>query len=111
VFEREEKPGVFDLKDATVCNGSTITGGGSPCITTPRQQWAYAAVFPLREDPKSPLKGEAIIIRVEASIWVGSIGVAVAQPDLREFICKEEIATPAGRRSNSRCVRPSRGLG
>jgi SAM-dependent methyltransferase len=93
MFELEEKFGIVDLKEATVCNGSTITKDSSPCITTPPTQWAYAAVFPLRKHFNELGIGDrCLVIRVEATIEAGRIGIAVAQPDLREFICEEEIA-------------------
>jgi SAM-dependent methyltransferase len=95
MFELEEKFEIFDLKEATACNGSTITKDSSPRITTPPQQWAYAAVFPLRKQPNELGIGDrCLVIRVEATIETGRIGIAVAQPDLREFICEEEIAAP-----------------
>jgi SAM-dependent methyltransferase len=95
----QERIGAFDLKGATACNASVVTGDDPVCITTTDRQWAYAAVFPLRDDPANLLTGDGrMIIRVEVSVDAGYIGIAVAQPDLSAFISAEQRVETTGER-------------
>lgn len=98
MFELEERAGAFDLNEVTVHNNATVTGNDPVAITTPPQLWAFAAAFPLHADPEDPLEGHRrMIIRLEATVEEGNIGVAVASPDAREFISKEDRHAAAGR--------------
>jgi hypothetical protein len=90
----QERPGVFLLNEATVCNTGTATGENPVCITTPGEQWAFAAVFPVHDDPRDPLQQYyRLIVRVEATVDVGRIGISIAQPDVSDLISKEEKHT------------------
>ena len=88
----------FDLKDAVACDAAVIAGDGPVCITTGSEQWSYAAIFPLRDDPENPLYSALeMVVRIQASVEAGRIGIAVARPDLREFISAERQKEAAPR--------------
>ena len=99
MVQKEEIAGAFDLKGAIVCNDALVTGDDPVRIETPSQQWAYAAVFRLSDGLEHSCEGdEHLIIRVEVTVQVGRIGIAVAQPDLREFISSEPHSDAAAGR-------------
>jgi pyruvate-formate lyase-activating enzyme len=90
--ELMERPGVFDLKEAIVCNTGRVTPGDSVCITTPSEQWAFAAALPLHDDARDPVEDYGrMVIRVEATVEEGRIGLSVVSPDKSELISKEDL--------------------
>lgn len=96
--EYPESSDLVNLKGAIACNASTVTGTDPIRITTAPQQWAYAALFPLHEASKQLLTGAgSLIIRIDATVQEGRMGIAVAQADLREFIAEEKQSVAAGR--------------
>src|SRR5579863_9457250 len=98
MFELEERFGAFDLNQITIHNNSTVTGADPVAITTPPQLWAFAAAFLLHDNSEDPLEGHRrMIIRVDATVEEGGIGVAVAGPDVTEFISKEDRHPATGR--------------
>jgi FkbM family methyltransferase len=98
MFDLEERPDAFNLKEATVHNTAAITGGDPLAVTTPPQQWAFAVSFLLHDDPKDPLEGHGrMIIRLDATVEEGGIGVSVASPNASELISKEDRQGAAGR--------------
>jgi FkbM family methyltransferase len=98
MFELEERLGAFDLNQVTIHNHATVTGADPVAITTPPQLWAFAAAFLLQDNPEDPLEGHRrMIIRVDATVEEGGIGVAIAGPDATEFISKEDRHSATGR--------------
>jgi FkbM family methyltransferase len=98
----EQQPSfdLFNLKGAIACNASTVTGADPVRITMSPQQWAYAAIVPLNEGSEQALKGAArLIIRIDATIREGRMGIGIAQADLREFVAEEKQSTIAERTS------------
>ena len=91
--ELAETFGAIDLRAGTACNNSTLSKDDAPRITTPPQQWAYAAAFPLRECALE-IGDQFMVIRVEATVEAGRIGVAVAEPDMGTFLSEEDVAGP-----------------
>jgi hypothetical protein len=89
--ELVERPGAFDFAEAAACNTGTVTQAGGLCIGTPPEQWSFAAVLPLHGDAGNPFENCArVVIRVEATVEQGSIGVSIFGPD-KEMISNEDI--------------------
>jgi FkbM family methyltransferase len=98
MFDLEERPDAFNLKEVVTHNSAAIDGDNPLTITTPPQLWAFAATFPLHDDPKDPLQGhQRMIIRLDATVEEGTIGVSVASPDCSELISKEDRQGAVGR--------------
>lgn len=86
----ELKPGAFALADLIIHNGSVAVGIGPIEITTPREQWAFAAAFPIRMNASDLNENiESLLIRVEANIKSGRIGVGCATRDLQSYTARE----------------------
>jgi FkbM family methyltransferase len=95
--EAEERFGVFNVGEIAVCDGSTVQGRNPVTVTTSTAQWAYAALVPIRDDEEQPLAdGGPLLVRVEAFVEQGEVGISVAAPHLREFIAPE-VCTAAGK--------------
>jgi FkbM family methyltransferase len=93
----EERFGVFDLREVTACNQAEIHGGGPMSITTPPEQWAFAALFPIHDDAEWPLvETGPVLIHIEALVEQGEVGVSIAEPTLGKFIAVEKRAVPGG---------------
>lgn len=93
----EERFGVFRLNEATPCNDAEIRGEGPVDITTSPEQWAFAALFSIHDDPDWPLvETGPLLIRIEALVEQGEIGVSIAEPTLGKFIAAEKRAVPGG---------------
>ena len=89
--EQQEAREFFNLKKATACNASRVKGHDPVKITMAPQQWAYAAIFPLHDASKYLLTGAGrLVVRIDATVQEGHMGVAVAETDLREFISEEK---------------------
>ena len=89
----KERFGVFDLAEVTPWNHSEVQAGDVVNITTPVEQWAFSALFPIHDDPKWPLvEAGPLLIRVEVKVERGEIGISVSEPTLREFIADEKRA-------------------
>jgi FkbM family methyltransferase len=82
--------GFFHLGEATAWNDAEVCIGDSVSVTTTPEQWAFAALFPLHDDPvlRRP-DGCALLIRIEAIVERGEVGISVVEPSLREFIAPE----------------------
>ena len=92
--ELVERPGAFHLSEATVCNTGMVTLGDPVCITTPREQWAFAAAFPLHDEVGDPIQSYGrLVVRVEATVEDGRIGLSVISPDMREVISNQDFRT------------------
>jgi FkbM family methyltransferase len=95
--QAEERLGVFELREARACNQATVHGEGPVSITTPSEQWAFATVFPIHDDPEWPLvETGPLLIRIEALVEQGEIGISIAEPTLGVFISAEKLARPGG---------------
>jgi hypothetical protein len=93
----EERLHVFRLGEASPCNEAEIHGKDPVKITTPPQQWAFASLFSIHDDPESPLVDTGpLLIRIEAVVEQGEIGVSIAEPSLGKFIAAEKRAVPGG---------------
>jgi FkbM family methyltransferase len=98
MFDLEERPDVFNLKEVVIHNSASIGGDNPLTITTPPQIWAFAATFPLHDDPNDPLQGhQRLIIRADATVEEGVIGFSIASPDCSELISKEDRQGAGGR--------------
>jgi FkbM family methyltransferase len=103
-----EWSGGFDIAAATAANEGTLSGSNPLCVVTPSQQWAYAAIWPLRDDPNFPLTGETtLIVRIEATVENGCVGVSVASEDLREFMAEEVQCGAASGRNTIEILVPA----
>ena len=94
---QKERFGVFNLSEATSSNRAEIHGDGPVSITTSPEQWAYAALFPIHDDAEWPLTETGpLLIRVEALVEKGDVGISIADPNLGKFIAPEKHATSGG---------------
>jgi FkbM family methyltransferase len=81
----------LELQEITPCNGAEIAGKGPIRITTSSQQWAFAAVLPVADPgPMRESESAQLIFLIDALVERGEIGIAVATPDLSEFLSYEE---------------------
>src|SRR6476659_77355 len=83
----EISPPAFALADAVIHNDCVVVGRDPIDIATPSEQWAFAVTFPLRKDAV-PL-ARPFLIRVEAIVKSGRIGMGCVTPDLRSFVSAE----------------------
>jgi hypothetical protein len=94
--ELVERPGAFHLNEATVCNTGMVSEGDPVGITTPAEQWAFAAAFPLHDRAPDPLDNYGrLVIRVQATVQEGRIGVSAVSPGMTELISKEDFQAAA----------------
>ena len=86
----EMSPGAFALVDALSHNGSRVIATGALDITTSTERWAYAITFPFRH---TAFRAHGIIapflVRVEATVHSGSIGIGCVAADLKTYISPE----------------------
>src|SRR5438067_2232356 len=83
----EISPPAFALADAVIHNDSVVVGRDPIDITTPFEQWAFAVTFPLRKNALS-FTGH-LLVRIEAVVESGRIGIGCVTPDLRSFVSAE----------------------
>jgi hypothetical protein len=94
-LQRELFPGAFALPDAASHNGSLVTGSGPLDVTTPREPWAFAVLFPSRRPESGGPSGVApFLVRVEAVVRSGRIGIGCVAADLRTYLSAEIERTP-----------------
>ena len=90
----EHPPGysVFAIPtDLVVChNQSRIIQGAGLSVTTPAARWAYAAEFPIHRIA-GQLPAGRIIVRVEARVEVGSVGIGCIGED-GQYIVEIEVS-------------------
>src|SRR5271170_913111 len=87
---REELiPGAFALSDVARHNQSLVSGSGPIDVTTPPGQWAYAITFPYRRPGGSGTHGEVLLVRVEAEVHAGRIGVGCVSSDFQTYVGTE----------------------
>ena len=90
--ELVERPGVFNVAEAISCNTGTVAQADGLAIGTPPEQWAFAAVLPLHDDTGNPLRNYGrVVIRVDATVEQGRIGISIFNLDKRELISEEDI--------------------
>jgi len=95
----EERSGIFNLNEAAAWNQAEVSGQGPVRIKTNPSQWAYATLFPIHDDPERPLaKAGALLVRVDAEVEVGAIGIAIAERTLSKFISPEVRQAAGGGR-------------
>jgi hypothetical protein len=94
-LDRELSPGAFALSHAASHNGSTVIGTGSLDITTSAERWDFAATFPFQHKlfNANGITGP-FLVRVEATVQTGSIGIGCVAADLKTFISPEVEHTP-----------------
>src|SRR5215472_13810274 len=98
MFDLVERPGAFNIGEAVIHNHADVTGVGPIVITTPPQRWAYAASFVLKDDPQDPLANHPrLLIRVDATIEQGEIGMAAANVETGDALSKEDRKAGPGR--------------
>jgi hypothetical protein len=83
----EISPPPFSLADAVIHNNSVVVGRDPIDIATPSEQWAFAVTFPLRKDAAA--FAGPVLVRVEAVVESGRIGMGCVTPDLRSFVSAE----------------------
>src|SRR6476620_5820292 len=83
----EISPPAFALADAVIHNDSVVVGRDPIDIATPSEQWAFAVAFPLRKDAVA--FAGPLLVRVEAVVESGRIGMGCVTPDLRSFVSAE----------------------
>jgi FkbM family methyltransferase len=94
VTESDELTAKFDLRNIKPCNSARIEGEDPLRVTTPSEQWAYAAVVPLNWENEEPIPdGFRLSVKVDALVETGMIGVAIAAPDLQSFVSSERSAS------------------
>jgi len=92
---REELiPGAFALCDVVRHNESLVSGSGPIDVTTPPDQWAYAIAFPYRRPSASGAHGEVLLVRVEAEVHAGRIGVGCVSSDFQNYVGTQVDCTP-----------------
>jgi FkbM family methyltransferase len=81
-------PAPVVLSRRVVQNDSIVEGDGPVEIITPPRLWAYAVAFPVHAEPW--LRGrKRLIIRIEASVKAGRVGIGCVTPDLTSFASPE----------------------
>jgi hypothetical protein len=89
-LQAEISPGAFALTDPVIHNKSIVLGSGPVEITTPGEQWAFAVTFPFRMNAFHVSENTgSLLIRVEASIESGRIGIGYITRDLKSYITPE----------------------
>jgi FkbM family methyltransferase len=87
---------IFDLKEAIPHQGATVTGEGPLVVTTPAERWAFAASLPLHVDPAKPVAGHRrMIIRLDATVEEGEVGISIVSPDFTRIISGEDLQAAA----------------
>src|SRR5579871_291106 len=98
MFDLAERPGAFNIQEVLIHNHSDVTGIGPVVINTPPQRWAYAASFTLKDDPQDPLADHSrLLIRVDATLEQGEIGMSAANPETGDALSKEDRKAAPGR--------------
>jgi radical SAM protein with 4Fe4S-binding SPASM domain len=107
-----ELPGAVRLAEFSLCNDARAEREGPVRIVTSAQQWAYAAVWRIHDTDPLCRSAAGFVIRLEATIDHGRIGVAIAREDLREFITfeKECDASPDCQAIELRIAAPVSGM-
>lgn len=101
IFERvdprhEVNPNPFLAQQPIIHNGSVVNGNGPIEITTPCQQWAPAITFPFERTAFQPVDDRrSLVVRVEAVVRNGRVGVGCVKPDHSTFT-SPEIESTAG---------------
>ena len=71
-------------------------------ISTSAVPWAYGVLFPLRmKDLRGPL-----LIRIQASVHGGPIGVGILNPQANDFVCRTSVVAPGNTTLNFRVPEP-----
>jgi methyltransferase family protein len=79
--------GVFELATAVVHNEAIITGSEPLTVVTDSPQWSYAVGFRLRSETLKSRPGEGpILVRVQATVESGRIGVIFVGDDVRTVL-------------------------
>jgi hypothetical protein len=93
---QEMRPSPFELTQPVIHNESSVVGTGPVEITTPSQQWAFAVTFPFRLGASMSVADRGpLLVRVEAAVQSGRVGVGCLKPDLRSYTTPE-IHSAAG---------------
>jgi hypothetical protein len=88
---REELlPGAFDISEVEPLNRARVAGSGPVDVTTPPGQWAFAAAFPFRWRTESEIPREVLVVRVEAQVHTGRIGIGCVRNDLETYVSTEK---------------------
>ena len=85
----EVLPSAFPLGDLQTCNDGVASGSGPIQIVTPAEQWAFAAAIPFRLSADAYAPGEVLVVRVEAEVHNGQIGIGCVDSGLRNYVSSE----------------------
>ena len=95
LITREEIiPSAFTLLDVERHNQSLVCGSGPIEITTPPDQWAYAAAFPFRWPAGSGAVRDVLLICVEVEVYAGRIGIGCVTGNLQTYVSPEMECSP-----------------
>jgi hypothetical protein len=94
ILREELIPGALRIRDVRPMNRSRISGAGPIEITTPPEQWAFAAGFKYRRRAVREIQSEVVAIRVTAKVLAGRVGIGCVARDLRSYISTERDWTP-----------------
>lgn len=77
-----EIDGAFDLGCPVVHNSAQIGGSDPVTITTDSRPWSYAVAFRLRPGTAEPVPDGVLLVQIDVSVEVGSIGALLVGEDL-----------------------------
>ena len=89
---------LFRFEDVRAHSGATATAAETLSVVTPSGQWTYAASLPLRRERLNDTEAAsaAAVIRVEAVVERGSIGIGCLREDCQTFIDETIHHGPGG---------------
>jgi hypothetical protein len=94
-----EVPGVLSLADSITCQGANVRGTEPTTITTAAERWSYAALFPLRLNAVAWPAHAPIVVRVDAELDAGGVGIAITNQRRDAFVSSEEHVVESGGRT------------
>ena len=96
MFEPNELPGLFDLKNILLSNGAVMEGESPGVITTSREQWAHSAYIPWWITDPPPLgNDQQILVRVEITVEAGRVGIFLTNSDQSAMVTREHYVSAA----------------
>ena len=97
VLSGHRRRALFDLRERQVHNNSKVSGSGPVSVLTPAAQWSYAVGFPVRENARGMIPPLAeIVVRMEAVVEIGTIGIGVVSSDLSIYLTPEKEFSASG---------------
>jgi SAM-dependent methyltransferase len=92
----DEISGAFDCADFAVHNQTVVVGNDPLTVITDSAQWSYSVAFRLRTEALgSPPWTGPCLVRIAATVEIGSIGIIFVAQDLRTTIGTHAEGSPA----------------